>query len=182
MLRLALAHALKVCRPNEATERPSAFDIPIVDLRPLPSPWLGSGLCLMKERRFGEARATFQAAAALEPQRALFRAYLGKAASELGDKAAATKEFNLAKRLDPNDPTGWLYSALDLWQYNRINEAIRDLEQAEAVNDSRAPFRSRLLLDRDRSVASADLAAIYEDAGLNESQPPHGPMRCNRKL
>jgi len=130
--------------------------------------WLGSGLCLMKERRFTEARAEFQAAAALEPQRALFRAYLGKAASEMGDRQAAIKEFNLAKRLDPNDPTAWLYSALHLWQYNRINEAIRDLEQAEAVNDSRAPFRSRLLLDRDRSVASADLAAIYDDAGLND--------------
>jgi tetratricopeptide (TPR) repeat protein len=130
--------------------------------------WLGRGLCLLRERRFAEARAAFQAAAALEPQRALFRAYLGKAASELGETSAAEKEFNLAKRLDPLDPTGWLYSALNLWQQNRINEAIHDLEQAEAVNDSRAPFRSRLLLDRDRSVASANLAAVYQDAGLFE--------------
>ena len=130
--------------------------------------WLGRGLCLLRERDFTNARACFQAAAALEPQRALFRAYLGKAASELGDARAAEKEFNLAKTLDPNDPTSWLYSALHLWQQNRINEAIRDLEHAEAVNDSRAPFRSRLLLDEDRSVASADLAAIYNDAGLGD--------------
>lgn len=130
--------------------------------------WVGRGLCLLRQRNFAQARASFQAAAALEPHRAVFRSYLGKAASELGDAKAAEKEFALAKRLDSNDPTGWLYSALHLWQENRINEAIRDLEHAETVNDSRAPFRSRLLLDRDRSVASADLAAIYADAGLNE--------------
>lgn len=130
--------------------------------------WLGRGLCLLRQRRFPEAREAFQAAAALEPQRALFRAYLGKAAAELGDSKAAEKEFNLAKRLDPQDPTGWLYSALQLWQENRVNESIRDLEQAQDVNDSRAPFRSQLLLDRDRSVASANLAAIYADAGLSE--------------
>jgi len=130
--------------------------------------WLGRGLCLLRERDFAEARAAFQAAAALEPQRSLFRSYLGKAASELGDAKAAEKEFSLAKALDPHDPTAWFYSALHLWQENRINEAIRDLEQAEAMNDYRAPFRSRLLLDQDRSVASADLAAIYNDAGLGD--------------
>ncbi len=130
--------------------------------------WLGRGLCLLHERNFTDARAAFQAAAALEPQRAVFRAYLGKANSELGQAQAAEKELSLAKKLDPYDPTGWLYSALHLWQENRINESIRDLEQAEAVNDYRAPFRSRLLLDQDRSVASADLAAIYDDAGLGD--------------
>jgi len=169
--RLAPAHALQgfvYLEQGDTAAAKTAFDRSKSLDAAFGQAWLGSGLCLMKERRFVEARAAFQAAAALEPQRALFRAYLGKAASELSEKAAATKEFNLAKRLDPNDPTGWLYSALHLWQYNRINEAIRDLEQAEAVNDSRAPFRSRLLLDRDRSVASADLAAIYGDAGLNE--------------
>ena len=93
-------------------------------------------------------RFAFQAAAALGPQRAIFRSYLGKAASELGDRKAADKKFNLAKRLDPNDPTAWLYSALHLWQENRLNESIRDLERSIDLNDQRAPFRSRLLLDQ----------------------------------
>jgi tetratricopeptide (TPR) repeat protein len=128
--------------------------------------WVGRGLCLMRERQFNQARAAFQTAAALEPQRGLFRAYLGKAASEIGDEKGAKKEFNLAKRLDPNDPTAWLYSALDSWQDNRINEAIRELERSSDLNDERAPFRSRLLLDSDRSVRSADLAALYDDAGV----------------
>ena len=128
--------------------------------------WLGRGLCLMRERNFTAARAAFQAAAALEPQRALFRSYLGKAASELGDAKAAGKEFKLARQLDANDPTAWLYSALHLWQENRLNEAIRDLEKSSDLNDSLAAFRSRLLLDQDRAVRSANLAALYDDAGL----------------
>jgi len=130
--------------------------------------WLGRGLCLMRERKFREARSAFQAAVALEPQRGLFRNYLGKAASELGDNKAAEKEFRLAKQLDANDPTAWLYSALHLWQENRINEALRDLEKSSDLNDNQAAFRSQLLLDGDRSVRSANLAAIYEDAGLSE--------------
>jgi Flp pilus assembly protein TadD len=128
--------------------------------------WLGRGLCLMRERQFPEARASFQAAAALELQRSLFRSYLGKADAEIGESKAAEKELNLAKRLDENDPTAWLYSALALWQENRINDAIRDLEGSLDRNDQRAVFRSRMLLDADRSVRSADLAAIYNDAGF----------------
>ncbi len=130
--------------------------------------WLGCGLCLMRERNFAEARAAFQAAAALEPQRGLFRSYLGKAASELGDAKGADKEFRLAKELDANDPTAWLYSALHLWQENRLNEAIRDLDASADRNDNRAAFRSQLLLDQDRAVSSANLAAIYDDAGLSD--------------
>jgi Tfp pilus assembly protein PilF len=169
--RLAPAHALRgfvLLEQGDVRSALAAFDhARRIDAAFAPA-WLGRGLCSLREREFAEARASFQTAAALEPQRALFRSYLGKASSELGDARAAEKEFALAKQLDSDDPTGWLYSALHLWQQNRINEAIRDLEQAKDVNDSRAPFRSRLLLDRDRSVASADLAAIYADAGLNE--------------
>lgn len=128
--------------------------------------WLGRGLVLMRQRQFEAARESFQAAAALEPQRSVFRTYLGKAASELGDAKAAEKEFRLARTLDPNDPTGWSYSALHLRQENRLNESIRQMEEAAARNDSRAPFRSQLLLDADRSVRSANLAALYRDAGL----------------
>ena len=128
--------------------------------------WVGRGLCAMRDRQFLAAREAFQAAAALEPTRGLLRAYLGKASSELNEPKLAEKEFNLGERLDPYDPTAWFYSALHLWQENRINEAIRHLERSEDLNDQRAPFRSELLLDRDRSVRSANLAALYEDVGL----------------
>ena len=138
----------------------------------LGSAWLGNGLALLRERDFAGARASLQAAAALEPQRSIFRSYLGKAASALGDAKAAEKEFRLAKQLDANDPTPWLYSALYLWQENKLNAAIRDLETSIDKNDNRAAFRSHELLDVDRSVRSANLAAVYEDAGFADVSRP----------
>jgi Flp pilus assembly protein TadD len=167
--RLTPAHGLRgfvLLEQNDATSALAEFNEALRLDAAFGPAWLGRGLCLLHERDFTEARASFQAAAALEPQRALFRAYLGKAASELGAPKAAEKEFNLAKRLDAKDPTGWLYSALHLWRENRLNEAIRDLERSADLNDQRAPFRSRLLLDEDRSVRSANLAALYDEAGL----------------
>lgn len=169
--RLAPAHALQgfvLLEQGSVRAAQSAFDR-ARELDAAFSPaWLGSGLCLMQERQFAAARTALQVAAALEPQRGLFRAYLGKAASELGDSRTAEKEFHLAEQLDPNDPTAWLYSALDLWQHNRLNEAIRSLERSADLNDNRAIFRSRLLLDDDRSVRSANRAALYSDVGLPE--------------
>jgi hypothetical protein len=49
----------------------------------------------------------------------VLRSYLGKAFSEEGRAALASKELNISKRLDPNDPTAWLYSALLNQQQNR---------------------------------------------------------------
>ena len=74
----------------------------------------------------------------------------------------------MARNLDPNDPTPWFYSALLNQQANRINPAISDLEASQQRNDNRSLFRSRLLLDEDRAVRSANLASIYRDAGMNE--------------
>ena len=96
------------------------------------------------------------------------RSYAGKAFSDAGDSRLALKEFNYAKELDSNDPTPWLYSALEKWQENRINEAAEDLEKSISLNDNRALIRSRLMLDQDLAVRNASLARIYQDAGLAE--------------
>ena len=50
-----------------------------------------------------------------------------------------------------------------------VNEAIRDLEKSADLNDNRSVFRSRLLLDDDRSVRSADMAALYDDVGVPDA-------------
>lgn len=134
----------------------------------LPSAWLGRGLAEGQLGQNGMAARDLQVAATLEPQRGLFRSYLGKAWSEAGADQLAEKEFALAKQLDPSDPTAWLYSALHRFQTHQINDAVRDLEHSEDLNDNRSIFRSRLLLDRDRATRSADLAAIYDTAGLAE--------------
>src|SRR5206468_335828 len=74
--------------------------------------------------------------------------------------------LRLARQFDPNDPTAWLYSALLNQQQNRLNDAIRDLERSQELNDNRQLYRSHLLLDQDRAVRQANLAATYQDAGL----------------
>jgi Tfp pilus assembly protein PilF len=107
-------------------------------------------------------------AAALEPQRSLLRSYLGKAYADASDDSRASKELKLARELDKNDPTPWLYSALLRQQQNRINEAIADIETSQELNDNRGLFRSRLLLDEDRAVGGANLASIYRDAGMTD--------------
>ncbi len=130
--------------------------------------WLGRGLCRIRRGDAAGGREDLLVAAALEPQRAELRSYLGKAYANAGDYLRAFRELQLAKVLDPNDPTAWLYTALLNQQDNRINEGIGDLEKSESLNDNRSVYRSQLLLDQDRAVRSANLAALYRDAGLTD--------------
>ena len=130
--------------------------------------WLGRGLCRIRRGDSSGGVKDLMVAAALEPQRALLRSYLGKAYTQVDDFNLASKELKLAIELDPKDPTPWLYSALLKQQQNRVNEAIGDLEISEKLNDNRSLFRSRLLLDEDLAVSSANLASIYRDAGMTD--------------
>ena len=134
----------------------------------LANAWLGRGLCRMYMGHAEAGRNDLQMAATLEPQRAELRNYLGKAFSQTGQPQLAEKELRLARSLDPQDPTSWLYSALLNQQRNRINDAIRELEQSKSLNQNRAVYRSRLLLDQDQAVRGANLASIYKDAGMTE--------------
>ncbi len=144
------------------------FDRAIAVDSALGNAWLGRGLCRLRGGDQSGGREDLLVAAALEPQRSELRNYLGKAYASAGDAKHAVKELQLAKKLDPNDPTPWLYSALFNQQHNRINEAIRDLEKSEELNDNRSVYRSQLLLDQDQAVRSANLAMIYKDAGMTD--------------
>lgn len=128
--------------------------------------WLGRGLCRIRLRDLAGGREDLLVAAAIEPQRAELRSYLGKAYADGYDFHRAAQEYQRAKQLDPNDPTAWLYSALMNQERNRINDAIRDLEKSEALNNNRSVYRSQTLLDQDKAVRSASLATMYEDAGM----------------
>jgi tetratricopeptide (TPR) repeat protein len=128
--------------------------------------WLGRGLCLIRQGKADLGRKDLLMAAALEPQRALLRSYLGKAYADSGDQERALKELRIAQRLDRRDPTAWLYLALLEQQNNQINDAVRDLESSQELNENRRVYRSRLLLDQDQAVRSANLANVYRDAGM----------------
>jgi len=169
--RNAQALALKgfiLAAQNSPRAAIASFDAALAADSALANAWLGRGLSRIRigDRKGG--REDLLVAAALEPQRAELRSYLGKAYIAAGDDAHAAKELDLAKKLDPKDPTPWLYSALMAQQNNQINDAIRDLEKSQTLNDNRSVYRSQLLLDQDQAVRAADLASIYGDAGMTD--------------
>ncbi|MFO1460325.1 MAG: FecR domain-containing protein [Verrucomicrobiota bacterium] len=130
--------------------------------------WLGRGLMRIREGDRAGGRQDLAMAASLEPQRAAFRNYLGKAYSAERNGPQALHELELARKADPVDPTSWLYKALELDAQNRVNEAIRELEEAQNLNGNRNLYRSPALLGQDLSIASVSLARLYRDAGLSE--------------
>jgi tetratricopeptide (TPR) repeat protein len=137
--------------------------------------WLGRGLCLIRQGKVAEGRDDLQTAVLMESNRSLLRSYLGKAFSDSGrflntttEDHLATNELAIARSLDTNDPTPWLYSALLNRDRNRINLAISELERSIELNTNRAVYRSRFLLDEDRAVRSSSLANIYDSAGMTE--------------
>jgi len=175
--RNAQALALKgfaLSAQNKIAEAGRYFDQAIAADGSLANGWLGRGLVRIRRGEVNQGRNDLETAAALEPNRAFLRSYLGKAWSldQPGQYSwnthLAEKELGLAMRLDPNDPTAWLYAALLGDQRNAINQAIEDLEHSEALNNNRALFRSKFLLDQDAAVRSANLALIYQDAGLSD--------------
>jgi tetratricopeptide (TPR) repeat protein len=151
---------------NQTREAIGWFDRALAADSALGNAWLGRGLCRIRLGDAQDGREDLLIAAALEPQRAELRSYLGKAFANEGDFPHSVNELRLAKKLDPNDPTAWLYSALLDQQENLINDAIRDLEKSEALNDNRSVYRSQPLLDQDQAVRAASLATMYKDAGM----------------
>jgi tetratricopeptide (TPR) repeat protein len=133
-----------------------------------PLPRLGLGLAEIRDGNVRNGRREIETAVALDPGGALLRSYLGKAYFEERREDLAEPQYNIAKALDPTDPTPWFYSALLKQSANRPVEALQDLRQSIARNDNRAVYRSRQLLDSDRAGRSASLARIYNDLGFQQ--------------
>jgi Flp pilus assembly protein TadD/outer membrane receptor protein involved in Fe transport len=151
-------------RPRSALD---VFDQALAVNPAIGDAWLGRGLCRIRIGDRVRGRQDLLIAAAIEPQRAVFRSYLGKAYADAGEFGRAEKELDLAKHLDPADPTAWLYSGLLNQERSRINTAIDDMEESQTLNDNRRVYRSDQLLDQDQAVRSANLASMYDDAEMN---------------
>ena len=151
-----------------------------------PLPRFGLGLATIRAGDLEGGRKEIEIAVALDPENALLRSYLGKAYfderttnpltyfQELVDNfpnqenTLAAQQFAISKQLDPNDPTPWLYDAIRLQSENRPVEALRDIEKSIELNDNRAVYRSRELLDQDRAARGTSLARIYNDLGFEQ--------------
>jgi len=133
-----------------------------------PLPRLGLGLAKIRDGDLDAGSRDIEVAASLDPSNALVRSYLGKAYYEEKRSPLDQRELGMAKQLDPKDPTPWFYDAIAKQTTNRPVEALRDLGRAIELNDNRAIYRSRLLLDADLAARSASLARIYSDLGFQQ--------------
>lgn len=133
-----------------------------------PLPRLGLGLAKIREGDLVDGRREIEIAAGLDPNNAIVRSYLGKAYFEEKRTALTDREYETAKELDPNDPTPYFYDAIQKQTTNRPVEALEAMQKAIELNDNRAVYRSKLLLDADLAARSASLGRIYTDLGFQE--------------
>ncbi len=132
-----------------------------------PLPHLGLGLAKIREGKLAEGRQDIEQAVILDPNNSLIRSYVGKAYYEEKRHELAGKQFEIAKELDPNDPTPWFYGAIQEQATNQPIQAIADLERSITLNDKRAPYRSRLLLDQDHATRQVSVARLFETVGMD---------------
>lgn len=146
----------------------AAFDKAIQLDSAAPLPRLGRGLAMIRQGHLQAGRAEIELAAGLDPDNALMRSYLGKAYFDEKRRPLEERQLEIAKELDPHDPTPWYYDAIRKQTQNRPVEALHDLQKSIELNDNRAVYRSRLLLDEDLAARSASLGRIYKDLGFQE--------------
>ncbi len=129
---------------------------------------LGLGLAQIRDGALDQGGRELEVAVSLDPGQSILRSYLGKAYYEQKREKLVGREYDLAQKNDPKDPTPWLYDAIFKQTTNRPVEALESLQQAIELNDNRAVYRSRLLLDSDLAARSASLGRIYADLGFQD--------------
>ncbi|MBK8176058.1 MAG: tetratricopeptide repeat protein [Rhodospirillales bacterium] len=150
-----------------------------------PQPRFGLGLATIRDGHLKRGRGEIEAAMLLDPGNSLLRSYLGKAyfeerttdpvkyieemfSGQPRNEKLAAEQYDLAKELDPLDPTPYLYSAIEKQSENRPVEALHDIQKSIELNDNRAVYRSRDLLDQDQAARGTSLARIYNDLGFEQ--------------
>lgn len=129
--------------------------------------YLGASLLAQRQGQPHQSQKLLATAIALEPQRSLFLSYWAKALHAERRFEKALTVLDSATRLDQQDPTPHYYRAIIERDLFRAGEAISSLEQAIDLNNQRAVYRSRLLLDQDMAARNVNLAGIYGALGMN---------------
>jgi tetratricopeptide (TPR) repeat protein len=140
---------------------------------------LGLGLAKIRDGDLEAGGREIEIAASLDPNNSLVRSYLGKVYFEKKRTGLDEREYAIAKELDPNDPTPWFYDAIAKQTTNRPVKALKNLQKANELNDNRAVYRSRLLLDSDLAARSAATARVYSDLGFQQRALFEGWMSVN---
>jgi tetratricopeptide (TPR) repeat protein len=162
VLGFAYLTSIKIKEARETFEKAIALD------QAAPLPRLGLGLAKIRDGELEAGGRDLEVAASLDPNDSLVRSYLGKVYYEEKRIPLDEREYATAKKLDPKDPTPWFYDAIAKQTTNRPVEALQDFEKAIELNDDRAVYRSKLLLDSDSAARSASLARVYGDLGFQQ--------------
>ncbi len=162
VLGFAYLTEIKIAQAKAAFEKAITLD----SADPLPR--LGLGLAKIRESDLTEGTREIEIAVSLDPNNSLIHSYLGKAYYEQKREDLTAREFATAKNLDPKDPTPWFYDAIFKQTINQPVEALRDLQKSIELNNNRAVYRSKLLLDQDLAARSVSLGRIYRDLGFEQ--------------
>ncbi|HEX6997255.1 MAG TPA: FecR domain-containing protein, partial [Gammaproteobacteria bacterium] len=133
-----------------------------------PLPRIGLGLALIQAGDLAAGRQQLEIAVILDPTNSLTRSYMAKTYGAEHRLALNESQLELAKGLDPLDPTPWLYDALRQREQNDPIGALHALRRAAELNDRRAPYRSRLMVDEDLGARSAGWGRLYRELGFEE--------------
>ncbi|MEJ2694272.1 MAG: TonB-dependent receptor [Candidatus Thiodiazotropha sp.] len=169
--QLSLAHAVlgfSSLREVSLESAKAEFERAIELDSTAPLPRFGLGLAMIRQGELEAGRREIETAVLLAPNNALLRSYLGKAFYEEKRNELAARQFALAKQYDALDPTAWFYDAMRKQSENRPIEALNDIQTSIGLNDNRAVYRSRFLLDQDEAARNASQARIYQDLGFEQ--------------
>jgi tetratricopeptide (TPR) repeat protein len=134
----------------------------------LGEPHLGLGIYHFRYRQMDRGVAEMLTATLLEPRISLYQSELGKSLYQVRAFDKALEVYDYAKTLDRNDPTPYLYKGIALTDLNRPAEAVQEINRSIELNDNKAIFRSRLMLDRDQAVGNYSLARAFSELGMGE--------------
>jgi tetratricopeptide (TPR) repeat protein len=151
-----------------------------------PLPRLGLGLAKIKRNELEAGRREIEKATVLDPKNSILRNYQGRGYFDEKRDEDAETQYAMAKELDPQDPSPWFYDALRKQLDNQPIDALHDLQESIRLNDNRAVYRSRLLLDQDVAARGATVGRIYNNLGFGQrgriegwrslSRDPASPM------
>ncbi len=130
---------------------------------------VGKGIAHFNLNQVQQGLDSIILATLISPQVSSYQSYLVKAYLENKEYDQAQKTIDRAKRLDPKDPTPHLYESLNLFELHKPGQAILSLDKAMSLNENRAVFRSRYLMDQDSAVLMSNTATLYDTLGFNYS-------------
>lgn len=133
-----------------------------------PLPRLGLGLAFVRQGKTSQGAWEIERAVAHDPKRAALRIWLGRAYFDEGLPEKAADQFEIAKEEDPEDPTSYLFSALERYAANDPIGALRDLQEAEKLGGARQVIRSERGLNEDTATRGAAIARVFDVLGFDQ--------------